>query len=160
MINLVQLHKNMKLAISSNDLPKIKVLVADGADVKMQDDEFSKSGGFSLLHYAIQSNNKEIFEYFVSSGISLNVENRFKNSLLHLASKHNSIDIARFLIAEVLNIEAEDYNKDTPFSKASSIEMIQLFLDNGVDINTTTKGGYSLLHKGISKNSPQPQLKK
>ena len=139
----------MKKAIASNNLQEVKALVSNGADIHMKDGKYSKSGGFSLLHYAVQANDKEIFDYFVSLGVSLHVENKLKTSLLHLASKHNSIDIAKFLIAENFNINEKDYHEKTPFLKAKSIEMIQLFLDNGADINTTTKGGYSLLHNLI-----------
>jgi ankyrin repeat protein len=125
-------------AISLRNLPKVKTLIAQGADVNDDGDtgipplfiaimwgiNFVKvlveSGadinvqieeGITPLHQAMYRNdNLEIVEYLVSRGADLNVQTEQGLTPLHRAVRMNHFEIVKYLISQGARMDIPDNN--------------------------------------------------
>ncbi|MBA2367512.1 MAG: ankyrin repeat domain-containing protein [Candidatus Protochlamydia sp.] len=79
------------IAIKTNNLRAFEDLMASHLKVDAQDDN-----GVPLFHYAVQSGNKEIVQYFLKYGVDPKIENLSKITAYELAS-HN-LPIFKLLI--------------------------------------------------------------
>ena len=68
--------------------------------------------GESALHYCCRCNNqesaKEIIEFLISNGISINSQNRNGESALHIATRYGCIEIAKYLCKLGINLDFQD----------------------------------------------------
>ncbi|XP_072395821.1 uncharacterized protein [Diabrotica undecimpunctata] len=104
------LHK----AILINNETVAIYLIDFGLDINHKD-----NFGNCPLHYAVESNNKNIVSKLLSnSKINRNSLNNNGESALHIAARENLIDIQSYLIGTNVEIDSLDINNRTPFLTA------------------------------------------
>lgn len=112
-----------------------RFLVANNSDVKLCDDKKMNSIGF-----AVAGNRVEILECLFDMNA---IDPSAANDLLIYACQFNSLDILRLYIDKLdFDINAYDQNGKQCIHYAvlnGSIEMIQLLLDHGANINSATQ---------------------
>ena len=85
------------LAITNNDIPMIKLLVSQGADVNMPE---IKEGGIPLT-WAVSEGNLDIVKYLVENKFSkakVNMPNRDGHTALMWAAENGYLDIVKYLV--------------------------------------------------------------
>ncbi len=100
----------------------------------------------NLVHEAYKSNNLEISDFLINEAIADEV----KSVMLNYACDKNDVEFAKYLIPLVPDINArhKDYNYTSLHTATlhDNVELIELLLDNGSDINATGWLGRNALH--------------
>lgn len=147
---------------------EVKRLGIDRIDIPEND----KPGFTGLMHFASRS-RYEPFRYFLDFGARVNVKptNESLNTPLHLTSLNGNYteqgavpekdrDVRSFvedLIEAGADVSARNRLMETPLHLASQIhdyktqlDVIDMLLKNGADINAQNADGFTLLHKLVS----------
>lgn len=94
--------------------------------------------GFSLLHYALTSNDPSFIESLVKKhSLSINIQSSSLYSPLLLASLANNADTIQTLLNLGANIEMFDYHKQTPLRhavSANNMEALHTLINNNANI--------------------------
>ncbi|XP_031569758.1 B-cell lymphoma 3 protein-like isoform X2 [Actinia tenebrosa] len=125
----------------------------------LQDDD-----GDTPLHIAIAQGQVPLVQYLIhiasTSGISLDIYNKMKQTPLHLAVITNQPLVIRFLIAAGVDINMPDRNGQTAIHLAcqrSSVECLMELVNSHMAINLELKNfnGFTPLHEAVISNSPE-----
>jgi ankyrin repeat protein len=94
---------NLIDAVIDNDLPKVKELIASGADVNFQN-------GYKMtaLITASRRGYLEIVKELITAGANPNLQNKCGETALMLASKEGYINIMRELLAGGADVNLKD----------------------------------------------------
>ena len=76
-------------------------------------------------------------------------------SLLHVASKYDRFDIAKYLLKVGVGKDSVDDNKETVVFFAKTPKMLNLFVQNGLDINHKNKFGKTPIFRYVLKKQLQ-----
>ena len=110
-----------------NDGPNVvKMLLNNGADVNAQD----TATGYSVLHWAILMDNKELTELVLAAGADLNGKSSTGETPLDIAAYGVSPAIGELLLekgAEISSLRAAAFVGD--------LAKVQTFIQEGVDVN-------------------------
>lgn len=130
------------------DVSELKKVVKTGVDINQQN-----ALGFTPLLIAINEKNLKHVEYLVSQGADFNIKNNKGNDALLMATKINHVEIFEYLLSH-----GADFTTTSPKTKKQAIHIaaqhgflniIDLLLNKGVDINKPTVNGESPLMLGI-----------
>ncbi len=134
-------------AAKSGDVPTVKQLLDQGADIAQPDDsgepalliaslaghpevvavllergsniEIRNKGGLTALHAAAYGGNLDVVELLVTKGAAVNDEKNFYHMTpLHAAAEEGHADVVAFLLANKAEIEAKERNGYTPLTQA------------------------------------------
>ncbi|UCC13025.1 MAG: ankyrin repeat domain-containing protein [candidate division WOR-3 bacterium] len=120
-------------AVRSDSLNTVMLLVEDGADLNIPDDN-----GVTPLHLAVGKGNNEIARYLISKGAALSKEDRYERTELHTASVMGMHDLANTLVDAGSDVSAQDRFGQTPLDYAFShgfSHVAELLKNNGAAIN-------------------------
>ncbi|WP_342255471.1 ankyrin repeat domain-containing protein [Spiroplasma endosymbiont of Poecilobothrus nobilitatus] len=137
-----------------NNLEITKLLIDNGADVNLQDEN-----GTTPIYYAISTDNIEIVKLLIDNGAD--VKNINKNGLtpLYYAIILDKKEMVQFLINNGADVNLRDKNGLTPLHFAideNNKEMVQFLINNGADVNIKiTSTGATILHYAIIKNKKE-----
>lgn len=100
-------------AISTNDLPKIKLLINAGVDVNWHDDQ-----DLTALHVSMWHGRTPIIQYLIEKGANVNAIDKKGTTPLHIAvyTSSASKEILKLLIDHGADINASDEDGNTPFN--------------------------------------------
>lgn len=145
----------LHLALKMHDEEAVKLLVACGADVNAQKKEITLEGD-TPLHLA---KSKDIAQLLLDHGAHIDAQNCNGYTPLHLAVNHypyyRNPEIIELLLEYGANMYIEDTypwssRHNTPLHDASgNIEIIQLFIKHGADVNKRNSNGNTLLHCSV-----------
>ncbi len=135
--------KDLFRASKLGRLQDMKNLLAEGVDINIKD-----SSEATPLYYAVNRRDVKMVELLLSyEGIDVNIQDYHGDTPLHLAAKKGYVDIAELLLDK--NADVNKANKEgeivlhnalsTPYDK----ELIPLFINRGVDVNTQKEGDRS-----------------
>ena len=85
----------------------------------------------TLLHYACKGGNREVAEYLLEVGCSMNAKNSDKDNLIHVAVQNGHVDITKLLLDKGTSTESVDAHRCTPLhiaAKRDKICTIQLLM--------------------------------
>ena len=126
-------------AINNENNELTEKLVKAGVDVNIKDEK-----GISPLYYSILKDNKKLFDLLIEKGADFNEADKYGGSLLFIIPNQNEYYFKK-LIQLSANINKEDKNGTTLLLNAitaqSSVEFIQVLLDNNADPNTLDQNG-------------------
>lgn len=75
-------------------------------------------GGRTPLHWAAQSNAKDIVELLLSRGADVNSKDKANRTPLHYAAELNAKDVVKLLLARGASIDVRDVGDSTPLQWA------------------------------------------
>ena len=122
----------------------IRMLVEAGADVKD-----GTSGPINLSQFYAEGATETV-KLLLDHGADINASDSSGRTLLFKASYINNLEFARFLLQRgaAVNGCCDEINVGhTPLMVARSIQMSQLLLDYGADVNLQDRDGVRALHK-------------
>jgi ankyrin repeat protein len=113
----------LHIAAQKGHIDIIKFLLQKGASVDATDDKEN-----TVLHYAcynIASNSKEVFEFFIDSGVNPDKVNLIQCTLLHVATRSNN----RLLVAYLVDKYPAMINAKTEKLTALHLSVISNYTD-------------------------------
>lgn len=141
--------KSILQIVEEGNLDELKIYIENGGDVN------AKCEDKSLLHFAIdncQNNYVEVIEYLINNGADINShQSSMKETPLHriCARIKPKIDIAQLLLDKGTDVNAENISGKTPIFYCNfsySVELLNLLLKYGADVNHTDKYNNTILH--------------
>jgi ankyrin repeat protein len=142
-------------AIEAGKIEIVESLIRAGADIHI------KAGKGSIaLHCAINKQDIKIVELLIRSGADIHAKTDDMVTSLMRASGNNSVDIVKTLLRAGAKVNEQDESGLTALDSASmktshqaSYEIMKALIENGADVNLTSKYGTNsmfLLAHGIS----------
>ncbi len=126
--------------VRQNDTLAVQKLIAEGADVNVQDDMM----GYTPLNLAVNQKNATMVKILLRGGANINHRDKiYGYTPLMSALSTNCEDIARMLIEEGADIRLKSNNGATALILAAmhSREMVELLLAKGADIHARSDNG-------------------
>ena len=98
--------------------------------------------GFSMLLIAVENSACDIIALLLNEGADINVRNATGDTLLHAAARGATKEVIEFLIDRGLSVNAQEKTHETPLHKAcmrtvNSVEIAEVFINHGADVNST-----------------------
>jgi hypothetical protein len=137
--------RKLRDAAASLDLKEIRSCAAGldratvAAALSCPDDQ-----GFTPLHNAASSDRKDIVEYLLSLGISIDLKDNSGWTPLQWTIQPDLKDMAGFLISKGAQVNDRDISGSTPLHWAvfyARKDMVELLLDRGADVNARDRNG-------------------
>lgn len=137
----------MRAAIKSPEV--VKLLVDKGANLlPRQQPQFKSSQ--NALDYAALNGNIEGAKLILAKATTLGIKKEIIRVSLHWAVIGNQLEMAKYLLSEGAYVEGDDdLGGYTPLMETSSLEMVELLLKNGANVNAKNKFNYTPLHKAV-----------
>ena len=137
----------MLAAIKSPEV--VKLLIDKGANLLPRQQPQYKSSQ-NALDYAALHGNMEAAKLILARATTLGIKKEIIRVSLHWAVIGNQLEMARYLLSEGAYIEGDDdLGGYTPLMETSSLEMVQLLIKNGANVNAKNKFNYTPLHKAV-----------
>lgn len=144
-------------AVRNNHEEMVDLLLKSYKEAKVDINSKDKNG-YTVLHQAVQSDDKVLKRVLDESDIDVDVENSDKNRPLHYFCQSfkspNCPEPFQTFIKKGCNVNAQNNNGEAPLHKAifnSSVRlmMVDLLLKNGADVNLLNSSGESCLHYAV-----------
>lgn len=152
--------QEIKRAINGNDLISLKNVFKKNPDLDVNY-TFNDTGD-TLLITAIKKDFRDIRDFLISLGASLEVTNINKETPLISAVAHERKESVIFLINQKVDLEKRDQNQDTALHaalKKSFDEIALILIENGADINAPDANGKNAWKLAQENNVPQSHEK-
>ncbi|MDY0122347.1 MAG: ankyrin repeat domain-containing protein [Sulfurimonas sp.] len=133
------------------NIPVLKLLIEKGTNPNLINNFF----GDSLLHSAVNGNQKATIETLIQLGANVNIkEKTYMKTPLHNACDKGLIEIVKILLKNGANINAKDKYGNTPLYYAirfgkNEEELIKFLLKNKANINNQDNNGRTVLYEAI-----------
>lgn len=139
--------------------PKLRVSVAESeGDIKLLKEIFlinktldildtSEEESWNYLHRAnlINPSPKETIQFYIEQGVPVNAQDCYGMTPLHYAMRVQNVEAAKLLLEAGANPNIPDEKKLTPLAYINGVperlDLLQLMLDKGGDVNIDTGSG-------------------
>jgi len=148
------LNKDFYEAARRGDLPEVKSLLSQGADINWR-----FKTGFTPLMAAIHNGHWVLAKFLIAKGANVNAQARL--TPLMLASKKGQREIVGLLLAKGADVNAKSPQGATSLMSASgrgSQDVVKLLLAKGANVNAKTKEGWTAL-MGASRDGHSKVVK-
>lgn len=126
----------------------VKLLIDKGANIAIRQSTYKVSP--NALDYAAKAGNIEAAKLILAKAVNLGIKDEIIYSALHWAVIANQVDMAKYLLDEGAKIEGtDDLGGFTPLMETSMLEMVQLLVKRGANVNAKNKMNYTPLHKAV-----------
>jgi ankyrin repeat protein len=158
-------YEDLRWAAEDNNTGDVAKLLARGADPNTPDEQ-----GNTLLMIAIRHKNAELADLLIKAGARLNLRNRYGETAIMLASLHGLRDIVEKLYIKGAEIKHTGWNPLIYAATGGHPQIIQLLVEGGVPIDSTSENGTTALMMAargnhleaarvLLKNGANPNLK-
>ncbi len=87
----------------------------------------------------------------LARAVSFGIKEEVISAALHWAVTDNQVAMAKYLLDEGANIEGTDVDGNfTPLMETSMLEMVELLVKRGANVNAANKFNYMPLNKAVS----------
>lgn len=143
------------------DYELLSFLISNGSNINIQDKH-----GRTALFYAAKKGDCKTLEFLLKNGAK-NIKDNIGRTALFAASENGNKEAIDFLIQKGFSIHDKDILGETPFSVAITNllaniinyseyeDVIDYFLSIGLDVNTKTRFGHTVLFALARRNCPQ-----
>jgi len=126
----------------------VKLLLDKGANIVLRQSTYKVSP--NALDYAARYGNIDAAKLILAKAVSLGVKDEVIYSALHWAVISNQLEMAKYLLDEGSNVEGnDDLGGYSPLMETSMLEMVQLLVKRGANVNAKNKMNYTPLHKAV-----------
>jgi ankyrin repeat protein len=126
----------------------VKLLLNKGANILIRQSTFKVSP--NALDYAARYGNIETAKLILAKAVSLGVKDEVISGALHWAVISDQVVMAKYLLDEGAKIEGTDGLAGyTPLMETSLLEMVELLVSRGANVNAKNKFNYTPLHKAV-----------
>jgi len=151
----LSLNEQLILAINTEKINELKILLAKGANANSVD-----SGGISALMLAVtreSQNTDEIAKILIQNGANVNLSNSFKETILMLAISNKKINynLIELIVSKSSNLNAKDSEGNTALFyaiKKNDFNISRLLIEKGANINLQNIKGKTPLMISISNS--------
>ena len=130
----------------------VKLLIDNGANILIRQSTFKVSP--NALDYAAKNGNIEAGKLLLAKAESIGKKSEVISSSLHWAVIAGQVDMAKYLLDEGAIVEGTDDGKTTPLMETSKLEMVQLLVKRGANVNAQNGYAYTPINKAISNFLP------
>ncbi|WP_264707649.1 ankyrin repeat domain-containing protein [Wolbachia endosymbiont (group A) of Acrocera orbiculus] len=142
-----ELDKKLLTATENGDLSEVKKFVDQSANVNAIDVGIF---GKKPIHIAAEKNYKDIIEFLLGKGVSVDDNSNYGWTPLHYTAWWKGcLEVAKFLVDKGANINAQNVYGREPIHIAAEHDnknIIELLLNKGVSVNEVDKDGWMPLH--------------
>ncbi|WP_264338859.1 ankyrin repeat domain-containing protein [Wolbachia endosymbiont (group A) of Cheilosia soror] len=141
-----ELDKKLLTATENGDLSEVKKFVGQGASVNAIEVGIF---GRKPVHIAAEKNYKDIIEFLLSKGVSVDDTSNYGWTPLHYTASKGCLEVAKFLVDKGANINVQNVYGREPIHIAAEHDnknIIELLLNKGVSVNEVDKDGWMPLH--------------
>jgi len=136
-------------AVCSAPVQQVKEMIDRGTDINVTDDK-----GFTPLHWAAMCGRMRVVHVLLENGARIDAKAHSGWTPLHgaCANLPDSTLAAKLLIQRGADVNAREHQDRTPLHLAGGSAdpgLIQMFLDNGADINAKDEFGTIVLCDAI-----------
>ncbi|HYY59691.1 MAG TPA: ankyrin repeat domain-containing protein [Pyrinomonadaceae bacterium] len=142
------------IAASENDLPRVKELIAAGADVNRRD----KNLDATALDEAAIYGNREMVRALLDAGAEINARNSRRQTALMMLDDDATDNLVWDLVSAGAKINLRDEDGDTALILAaglSNTEALRALLNAGAKINARNKSGETALMKAAGAGNKE-----
>lgn len=126
----------------------VKLLIDKGANIALRQSTYKVSP--NALDYAAKAGNIDAAKLILARAVTLGIKEEIIYSALHWAVISNQVEMAKYLLDEGAKIEGTDeLGGYTPLMETSMLEMVQLLVKRGANVNAKNKMNYTPLHKAV-----------
>jgi len=140
-------YEDLIRAVDENKLADMAELLAKGADPNTPDAQ-----GNTLLMIAVLKESTGLVKLLLDAGAKPNLRNRHGDSAIMLASHQGLADIARQLYVKGAEINHPGWNPLIYAATGGHVQVIQMLLGVGADINSTSDNGTTALMMAARNN--------
>ncbi|XP_078329510.1 uncharacterized protein LOC111115061 [Crassostrea virginica] len=150
-------HTTLHLASENSHIAACKYLLKT---IKSDSDDFLKCKdvhGKSVLHFAAMGGYVNLFEFYISKGLSICDKSRMGKTVLNYAARFCCIEMCKHIIAKseefVWHIDNARESVLHDVARGGSIEIFEMFIDLGLDVERTNATGETVLHIACSNRN-------
>jgi len=130
----------------------VKLLVAKGIDMNIQNIK-----GHTVLHNVFLRTQEKVVRFLLQAGIDPNIQDELGNTVLHISCIfRKNPKMVKFLLRTKIDVNRQNKLGDTALScacssKLSSLAIVKILLDFGVNIDIRNNNGNNALHGACLK---------
>jgi ankyrin repeat protein len=135
------------VAVDGNRDCVTELIDSDPSILDLQDEH-----GYTTLHIAAKSGQKEIVEFLLSRYASIDLANNFDSPPLTTAAQFGNSKIVELLLDDGADLEHNSSGGATALHLATqqrNQRLVEILLDRGADINCVVKNGDTVLHVAV-----------
>lgn len=139
--------KELLTAVRNGELPKVRQLIAEGADVNA-----SALNGSSALLLATADNRIEIAHALIAAGANVNQKNLIQDSPYLLAGASGRNEILQLTLAHGADLKSTNRYGGTaliPACERGHVDTVRLLIQAGVDPDHVNRLGWTCLMEAI-----------
>lgn len=118
------------LSLQVGKLDIVKLLFSCDADPNVQG-----NCGKAPLFYAIENDHLEVLDWLLTEGFDVEETDNFGTTPLMIASEYGAVDCVKRLLKAGANLHKVDHSNCKAIQRANSLEIINLFVEAGNNIN-------------------------
>jgi len=135
-VSPAQLAGDFNFVLMSGDVAKVREMVALHPELVTN----TTSGVNPPLVQAAEFGQGELVDFLVTNGADVNAHGVWGRTALFFAANNGDARLVRFLLDHHADVNARDDNQLTPLIQSiKSVEVIQLLLAHGADLNATAE---------------------
>ncbi len=134
-------------AIQRGDIAQIERHIKWGTDLNQVNPD-----GSTPLHVAAKAGRWVVVKLLLKHGADINILDKQKNTPLHNAVMSGRTQVAEMLIKQGATFEADKLLQEVVTNQIADRDVFKFLMQQGADINHTTKAGESLLHIAVKKD--------
>ncbi|ARO88089.1 ankyrin repeat-containing protein [Nitrosospira lacus] len=135
-IAVAGVYEDLRSAVENDHTADVAKLLAQGADPNTPDER-----GNTLLMVAIRHKNAKLVDLLIDAGARLNLRNKYGETAIMLASYKGLHDIVEKLYVKGAEIKHPGWNPLLYAATGGHPKIVQLLLDGGVPIDSTSDNG-------------------
>jgi ankyrin repeat protein len=133
-------YEDLRSAVEDGHTSDVTKLLARGADPNTPDER-----GNTLLMLAVRHKNARLVDLLIDAGAKLNLRNKYGETAIMLASYNGLYNIVEKLYIKGAEINHPGWNPLLYAATAGHPKIVQLLLDGGAAINSTSENGTTAL---------------
>ncbi|MGI9338827.1 MAG: ankyrin repeat domain-containing protein [Gammaproteobacteria bacterium] len=144
---------NALSALDDINLPEIKGLIDDGADINTKGES-----GMTALHFASIRGHTETVLAFIKAGADINAKLKNGRTALHMAAFSGRTKTALALVKAGADIDAKDNGGSTPLHSTTNegqLETALALVKAGANIDTKDNDGWTPLYRAIGNRQTE-----